>query len=90
VQPAGDDTFQNLIAYSWRHQDDCRLMVVNLGKRTAQGKVREAAVGASRNCVFCDLLDGNEYSWARTDLDSNGLYVKLAPNQAHAFEVKEG
>jgi len=90
VQPAGDDTFQDLIAYRWRYQDDCRLIVVNLGGRMAQGRVREAAVGASGNCVFCDLLDDNEYSWARTDLDSNGLYVKLAPNQAHAFQVKEG
>ena len=89
VQSAGDDTFQDLIAYSWRHEADNRLVVVNLGGRTAQGKIREAAVGASGNCVFCDVLDGNEYPWKRADLDTNGLYVRLAPNQAHAFEVKE-
>jgi hypothetical protein len=39
--------------------------------------------------VFCDVLDGNKYPWKRADLDANGLYVRLAPNQAHAFEVKE-
>ncbi len=90
VQSAGDDTFQDLIAYSWCYQADCRLVIVNLGGRTAQGRVREAAMGASQNCLFCDLLDGNEYPWKRADLDSNGLYVRLAPNQAHAFEVREG
>jgi hypothetical protein len=89
VQPAGDDTFQDLIAYRCRHQQDCRVIVVNLAGRTAQGRVREAAVGASGNCVFYDLLDGKEYPWNRADLDTNGLYVRLAPNQAHAFEVKE-
>jgi hypothetical protein len=89
VQPAGDDTFQDLIAYRWHHQADSRLVVVNLGGRTAQGKVQEAVGGASQNCVFCDLLDGNEYSRKRAELDSNGLYVRLAPNQAHAFEVHE-
>lgn len=89
VQPAGDDTFQDLIAHRWRHQDDCKLIVVNLGTRTAQGKVRGTAVGASGDCVFSDFLDGNEYSWRRADLDANGLYVRLAPNQAHAFGVKE-
>jgi len=89
VQPAGDDTFHDLIAYSWHHQSDNRLIVVNLGGRTAQGTVRKAAAGTSRNCLFCDELSGNEYLWERTELDSNGLYVKLGPYQVHAFEVRE-
>jgi len=87
VRPAGDDTFQDLIAYRWRHGADNRLIVVNLGGRTAQGRVQQAAVGASQICLFCDLLDGNEYLRERAEIDSNGLYVKLAPYQAHAFEV---
>lgn len=90
VQAAGDDTFQDLIAYRWRHQAESRLIVVNLGHRTAQGKVQEAAVGVSQNCLFCDLLDGREYLRERADIDRDGLYVRLAPNQAHAFEVHEG
>jgi hypothetical protein len=89
VRPAGDDTFQDLIAYCWRYGADSRLIVVNLGGRTAQGKVQQAAVGASRICLFCDLLDGSEYLRERTDTDSNGLYVKLGPYQAHVFEIKE-
>jgi hypothetical protein len=89
VQPAGDDTSQDLIAYRWHHQADCRLIVVNLGSRTAQGNVQQATAGVSRNSVFCDLLDGSEYLWERAELDSSGLYVKLAPYQAHVFEVRE-
>lgn len=89
VQPAGDDSFQDLIAYCWRHRADNRLIVVNLGSRTAQGRVQQAAVGTSRICLFCDLLDGCEYLRERADIDSNGLYVKLAPYQAHVFEVHE-
>jgi hypothetical protein len=89
VQPAGDDTFQGLIAYCWHHQADHRLIVVNLGNRTAQGKVLKAAAGVSRKCLFCDLLDGSEYLWERADIESNGLYVRLAPYQAHAFRIHE-
>ncbi len=89
VQPAGDDTSQDLIAYSWHYQADERLIVVNLGSRTAQGKVQKAAVGSSQNCLFCDRLSGSEYLWARAALDSDGLYVKLEPYQAHVFEVRE-
>ena len=89
VQPAGDDTFQDLIAYSWRYQADHRLIVVNPGSRTAQGKVMGAAVGASQKCLFCDSLDGREYLWERAEIDRNGLYVKLAPYEAHAFQIHE-
>jgi hypothetical protein len=87
VQPAGDDTFQDLIAYVWHHQADSRLIVVNLGGRAAQGKVYKAVVGASENWIFHDLLDGSEYLWKRSDIDRDGLYVRLAPYQAHAFEI---
>jgi hypothetical protein len=89
AQPAGDDTFQDLIVYSWHSQADHRLIVVNLDNRTAQGKIQKVAVGASRNCLFRDLLDGNEYVWERAEIDRNGLYVKLAPYQAHVFEIRE-
>jgi hypothetical protein len=89
VQPAGDDTFQDLIAYRWQHQADSRLLVVNLGSRTAQGKVQEAAAAVSENCLFCDLLDGSEYLRKRADLASDGLYVRLGPYHAHAFEIRE-
>jgi len=89
AEPAGDDTFQDLIAYSWHSPTDHRLIVVNLGNRGAQGKVRKAAVGGSRNCVFRDLLNGNEYRWEREEIERNGLYVKLAPYQTHVFEIHE-
>ena len=89
VQPAGDDTFHDLIAYRWHYQAGNRLIVVNLENRTAQGKVQKAVAGASRKCLFCDLLNGNEYFWERAEIDSNGLYVKLAPYQAHLFEVQD-
>jgi len=89
VQPAGDDTFQDLIAYRWHHQSNNRVIVVNLGGRTAQGLVQKTAAGASQNCLFTDELSGGEYQWARAELDSKGLYVKLAPYQAHVFEVHE-
>ena len=89
AQAAGDDSFQDLIAYSWHYQSDHRLIVVNLGNRTAQGKILKAGVGSSEKCQFCDWLNGEEYTWERSELDSTGLYVKLAPYQAHAFEIHE-
>src|SRR5260370_32098184 len=89
VQPAGDDTFRDLMAYRWQHGADSRLLVVNLGSRMAHGNVREAPLAVSENCLFCDLLDASEYLRKRADLASDGLYVRLGPYQAHAFEIRE-
>ncbi len=89
VHPAGDDTFRDLIAYRWHNKADSRLIVVNLGSRTAQGKVQEPAAAVSRNCIFCDLFDGSEYSREPAELAGNGLYVSLGPYQTHAFEIRE-
>jgi hypothetical protein len=38
-------------------------------------------------CSFRDLASGSEYLWERTELESNGLYVKLGPYAVHAFEI---
>jgi hypothetical protein len=40
--------------------------------------------------MLCDLLNGSEYLWDRAELESSGLYVKLAPYQAHAFVIHDG
>ena len=63
--------------------------MVNLGSRTAQGKIRNTAVGASSKYLFRDLMDGSEYLWERAEIVSNGLYVRLEPYQAHLFEIHE-
>lgn len=89
IRSAGDDTFQDLIAYRWDHGSEVRIIAVNLGNRTAQGDIQQADVGRSEKYSFRDLLGGKEYFWKRADLAAEGLYVKLAPYQAHVFEVRQ-
>lgn len=87
VRSAGDDTFGDLIAYRWRDTNDCALVVVNLGDRTAQGMVQQAEVGALQNCLYRDLLNDKQYVHERAAVARDGLYIRLAPYQAHAFTV---
>jgi len=89
VRAAGDDTFLDLVAYQWCQPGSHRLVVVNLGDRTAQGRVCNAEVGISNNCLYSDCLDGNRYVRDRAELVRDGLYVRLAPHRAHAFAVEE-
>lgn len=89
VQSAGDDTSRDLIAYRWQLAGETRLIVVNLGDRTAQGEIQEAEMGTSHNCIYRDLLDGNRYVHERAQIARDGLYVRLPPYGAHAFAVSE-
>jgi len=87
IHSAGDETFADLLAYRWRNASECALVVVNLGGRTAQGKVQEAEAGGSQRCAYADLITGNQYVHERAAIAREGLYVRLAPYQAHAFAV---
>lgn len=90
VLSAGDDTYKDIVAYRWSRGSDQRLIVVNLGSHTALGRVMEAASGVSTTYRFRDRLDESEYLRERLDINRNGLYIKLAPHQAHAFEIYSG
>jgi hypothetical protein len=90
VLSAGDDTYKDIVAYRWSSGSDQRLIVVNLGSHTALGRVTEAASGVSTTYRFRDRLDESEYLRERLDINRNGLYIKLAPHHAHAFEIYSG
>jgi len=88
VCPAGDETFADLLAYRWQLGNDCKLIVINLSGRTAQGRVQNAEPsGELPTCSYRDELDGQCYAWDRTAVVPQGLYVKLGPYQAHAFTI---
>lgn len=90
VRPAGDDSFEDLLAYRWQLRSDCKLIVINLGGRSAQGRVQQAEpAGDLPKCVYRDELDNQGYVWDRTTVAHDGLYVRLGPYQAHAFSLSE-
>ena len=91
VKPAGDDSCADLVAWRWVLRESLRVVVVNLGDRTAQGLVplsdELGALTPSEIVVFDDLLNQKEHSWARAALDAHGLYVRLEKGAAHVFRV---
>jgi hypothetical protein len=85
---ACDDTSASLVAWDWTLGDEERVVVVNLGKDVSHGNVRLAA-GTARadTMMFEDLLDGRQYPWSRTAIETRGLYVRLNPGGAHIFRL---
>lgn len=91
VGPAGDASFQNLIAYQWRSADAWKVIAANPSHNVAQGHValsdQVPLVGQFR---FTDELDGTRYPWECADLVRAGLYVRLDAFGAHLFDVSVG
>jgi hypothetical protein len=83
-----DATARQLVAWRWKLGDDLRIVAANLGIVTAQGFVQVKDDLTSGDAfTFVDALDGRGYRRAGSDLAARGLYVCLAPGQAHLFRV---
>lgn len=80
-------SFQSLVAWSWVHEDERYLIVVNLSDAPAQGKVqvRWAGVGG-RKWQLIDAFSGARYERDGDEMLSLGLYVELAAWNYHVFQ----
>lgn len=88
VEADADASHELLIAYRWRFDAEYKLLVLNLGDRTAQGRIRlaEETLPAAQ-CSLHDLLSDERYLRTHADLISNGLYVRLKAYGAHVFTI---
>lgn len=89
ARPAGDASFQNLIAYEWRLGKTLKVIAANLGSAPSQGSI---ALGEefdpSRRYVFFDQLNGKSFEWRGEDLARSGLFVRLEAFRSHIFDVR--
>jgi hypothetical protein len=88
VSSAGDDTFHNLAAYQWRSAGARKVIVVNLGGVTSQGRVLfPKGISPSQQYKFLDQLHNVAYPRAGAEIAESGLYVRLDAYRAHLFDV---
>jgi hypothetical protein len=88
VSPAGDATFQDLIAYRWRLGSDICVIAVNAGRTPAQGHVAVSDdLPDGERFDFCDCLTDRTSRWTRESLVQRGLYVRLPAGQAQVLRA---
>jgi hypothetical protein len=81
-----NSSFQNLVAYSWSHQGEHCLIVVNLSDSPVQARVQlQSKVETRGKWRLHDLLSGAIYERDGRGLVSPGLYVELGPWNYHFF-----
>ena len=85
----GDLSYKNLIAYTWRKDDERKLIVINYSQNHSKAHViiKDLKYGIKDWC-FKDLYHNKEYVYNGKDLDEFGLYVELNPWNFHLFDIK--
>ncbi|MFX0186274.1 MAG: alpha-amylase family glycosyl hydrolase [Candidatus Hodarchaeota archaeon] len=91
IEPvANDNSYKNLIAYTWSFINKNILIVVNFSTYPTRGHVRIKDVHYGFNeWTFRDLLTEEEYIYKGEDLDTYGLYVDLDAWKGHIFDIKK-
>lgn len=87
VYGAGDTTYDDLVAFSWRKGSDHAVIAANVSNHEAQGMVQLGSLPHAPAFSFNDQLSDQRYRWAREDLEE-GLDVRLAGGAAHLFLVE--
>jgi hypothetical protein len=83
----GNNSFQNIVAWTWTLEDARALIIVNLSDSPSQANVRVPGAEADdRIWNLNDPVNGDEYTRAGGEMDSPGLYVELAPWGFHFFQ----
>jgi len=79
-------SFRNLVAWSWVHEDERYLIIVNLSDGPARARVQVPWRDvAGTSWKLADLLSGAFYERDGDELQSQGLYVNLDRWSYHLF-----
>jgi hypothetical protein len=80
-------SFQNLVVWSWVHDDERYLIVVNLSDSPVQAQVQvRCAESGGGKWHLIDVLSGATYERDGDEMVSPGLYVELGPWNFHFFQ----
>ncbi|HEX5482973.1 MAG TPA: alpha-amylase family glycosyl hydrolase [Terriglobia bacterium] len=89
VRPAGDGSFENLIAYQWRDENALKVIAANLGSASSQGSIALGEeIDPIRRYRLTDQLNGRNFDWQGQDIARGGLFVRLEPFRSHIFNVQ--
>lgn len=80
----GNQSYGNLLAWSWRHDSQLAVVAVNYSSGHAQGRIKIPGLPSSDGHIeFIDKLHGVRYVRDLSELRDPGLYVDLGPWNAH-------
>ncbi len=86
---SGDNSFENIIAYSWRLNGKLKLIAVNASPHTGSCRIslKKELAASSDDYNLYDELDGKTYVRNSREMSEPGLTVILEGFHAHIFDI---
>ena len=82
-----NNTFCNLLAWSWELGPEMELIMINDSAIRSQGRVTlPRKIRGSRKISFFDRLRGTRYFYLADEINEKGIYVDLNPWNAHIMK----
>ncbi len=80
-------SYRNVVAWTWEHNEDRCVIVVNLSDSRAQAMIHPGWNDLNgRNLILKDNITNVSYERSGSDIQSRGLYVDLAPWGSHFLQ----
>jgi glycosidase len=91
VSAAGDkdNSYENLIAWQWRLDNEIRIVVVNYNNFTSRCRLKFDLKIESEEIVLTDLLNNVIYKRSKKEIIEKGLFVELKSFNSHIFSFSE-
>jgi Alpha amylase, catalytic domain len=84
-----NQSYQNLLAWAWRHEAQTKIVVVNYAPHFSQGRLNlRIPEGDGASITLRDELNDRVYVRNVNELHSQGLYVELGPWGAHILDLR--
>lgn len=84
-----DYTFENLLAWEWRLENELRIVVVNYNHSTSRCRLKFEIKPNSDEIVLSDLLNQTTYKRSTKEILEKGLFVELKSFNSHIFSFNE-
>jgi glycosidase len=84
-----DFSFENLLAWEWRLEDELRIVVVNYNNSTSRCRLKFSIKSKTDEIVLTDLLNNITYKRSVKEIYEKGLFVELKSYHSHIFYCSE-
>jgi glycosidase len=81
----GDNSYHNILCWSWHYKDERRLVVVNYADTVSTCRVSFSVEEDEEELIMSDLLQDQTYIRDATEINNEGLYIQLENYQCHIF-----
>ena len=91
VSPVGENdfSFENILAWEWRLNNNLMLVVINYSNSTARCRLKLEIDSKNDEVILSDLLNNTNYKRSPKEISEKGLFIELKSFNSHIFSFNQ-